>query len=93
MDTALLDEDGRIRMMRDLFHHLIDMGCPESIALEKLTADKFRLDLKRKYKEGKEKGLRLLSFEEVLDGLLYKVFRSDEFKQMKLYLTNKTQLN
>jgi hypothetical protein len=90
MDT--LDEDGQRRIVVDICNLLIDMGWPKTLVLEKYFADRFKLSLRREYREAKKKvnesrsKLRLRPFNDVLNERLYKVFRSDGFNQIKLKL-------
>jgi hypothetical protein len=96
MDTnaADLDEDERrlAIIYRDLYCLLIDMGCPKNIAVEKLNADILELKLRRECREAvEEKGLKpkpdYSKFDDMLDEVLHRVFRSDAFRQMKLKLS------
>ena len=95
MDTNLLDEDGRRRIMVDIWNLLIDMGWPKKLVLEKFLADRYKLNLKGEYREAKKKlsesisksnnnhKPRLRPFNNVLNERLHKAFRSDTFRQMK----------
>jgi hypothetical protein len=97
MDDDTLDKDRKNRLFIDLLNLLFDMGWPKKVVLEKLTADSYKLKLRREYIETKKKGnesrprsnypkLRLRPFNDVLNERLYKVFRSDGFRQIKLKL-------
>jgi hypothetical protein len=81
-----------------VYNLLVNMGWPKRFILEKLVADMFESNLRRRYREVEEefeksafpekRRLRVdyTKFNDYLDEGLSKCFRSDGFKQMKLKL-------